>query len=208
MLRPLSATTFILLGFVFFCFGTIYDAQCQDASPITGQVTDQKGEPLPGATVLVSGTSNGTVTDLDGNFTLAVSPNADTLKVSFVGYQTTTLPVGEDMNIVLSDDYGQLKEVVVVGYGALDRSDVVGSVSSVEVEEANTIPTTNVAEMLRGRAPGVQVNLSDPRPGGNSDILIRGKVSLVGNDPLIIVDGVPYDNLNDVPPEDITSMRY
>ena len=106
-------------------------------------------------------------------------------------------------------DSEALDEVVVVGYGTQRKSNVVGSVSSVEVDEATAIPTTNVSEMLRGRAAGVQVNLASARPGGGSDITIRGNVSVApnGNSPLIIVDGLPFDSLNDVAPDDIASIE-
>ena len=107
----------------------------------------------------------------------------------------------------LRPDTSKLDEVVVVGYGKVKKSDLVGSVSSVDVEEATAIPTTNVSEMIRGRAAGVQVNLNDARPGGNSNIVIRGKVSLEGNDPLIVVDGVFYDDINNVAPDDIVSIE-
>ena len=95
-----------------------------------------------------------------------------------------------------------------MGYGSQRKSNIVGSVSSVEVDKANQIPTTNVSELLRGRAAGVQVNLGDPRPGGSSSIVIRGNVSVAGgNNPLIIVDGLPFDNLNDISPDDIKSIE-
>ena len=175
-----------------------------------GTVTGPDGLPLIGASILAKGTSTGTVTDVDGKFSLSVPAGVDTLVFSYLGYRTRKVALGADaaaLEVVLSDDASLLDEVVVVGYGTVRKSDVVGAVSSVEVEEATAIPTTNVGEMLRGRAAGVQVNLADARPGGNSNIVIRGKVSLVGNDPLVIVDGVPYDDINDVAPEDITSIE-
>jgi len=175
---------------------------------VTGTITDEAGEPLIAATILAKGSTSGTVTDLDGAFSLSVPEGVTTLVASYLGYATREVPVGASpMTIVLGEDANLLDEIVVVGYGSVKKSDVVGAVSSVDVDEATAIPTTNVSEMLRGRAAGVQVNLADARPGGTSNIVIRGKVSLVGNDPLIIVDGVPYDNINDVAPEDITSIE-
>lgn len=175
---------------------------------VTGTVTDENEEPLIAASVLAKGTSSGAVTDLDGNFTLTVPEGVNTLIVSYLGYASQEVTIGSGPVIVqLGEDANLLNEVVVVGYGTVKKSDVVGAVSSVDVDEATAIPTTNISEMLRGRAAGVQVNLADARPGGASNIVIRGKVSLVGNDPLIIVDGVPYDNINDVAPEDITSIE-
>ena len=113
------------------------------------------------------------------------------------------------MNITLLESTEALAEITVVGYGTRKKSNVVGSVTSVDIEEATALPTTNVSEMLRGRAAGVQVNLADARPGGNSNIVIRGNVSVApnGNGPLIIVDGLPFDDLNDVAPDDIANIE-
>ncbi len=192
--------------FVFFSF-CIATAQAQKT--VTGTVlSSDDNTPLPGASVVEKGTANGTSTDFDGKFSLNVASEATTLVVSFIGYvsQEVTITDGE-LTITLQADANALDEIVVVGYGTQRKSDVVGSVTKVELEEATAIPTTNVAEMLRGRAAGVQINLADARPGGNSSIVIRGNVSLEGNDPYIIVDGLPYDNINDVAAEDIASIE-
>lgn len=177
---------------------------------ISGTVSDNTG-PIPGVNVLVKGTTQGVVSDFDGNFSLNGVSNSDILVLSYIGYVTQEIPVGDrqDFQIVMEEDLQALDEVIVVGYGTQRKSNVVGSVTSVEVEEATNVPTTNVSEMLRGRAAGVQVNLGDARPGGNSDIVIRGNVSVApgGNSPLIIVDGLPYDNLNDVAPDDIANIE-
>ncbi|MEW2921689.1 TonB-dependent receptor [Muricauda sp. ANG21] len=177
---------------------------------VTGTVSDATG-PIPGVNVLVKGTTNGVVTNFDGEFTIEDVSNNDTLVFSYVGFETQEVLVGTQnvMSIVLSEDTEALDEVIVVGYGTQKKSNVVGSVASVEVEEATSVPTTNVSEMLRGRAAGVQVNLADARPGGNSNIVIRGNVSVApnGNSPLIIVDGLPFDNLNDVAPDDIANIE-
>ncbi|MBO0330443.1 SusC/RagA family TonB-linked outer membrane protein [[Muricauda] lutisoli] len=177
---------------------------------VTGTVSDNMG-PMPGVNVLVKGTTNGVVTNFDGVFTIDDVSNDDTLVFSYVGFLTQEVPVGdqEEINVVLEEDTQALDEVVVVGYGTQKKSNVIGSVASVEVEEATNVPTTNVSEMLRGRAAGVQVNLGDARPGGNSNIVIRGNVSVApgGNSPLIIVDGLPFDNLNDVAPDDIANIE-
>ena len=177
---------------------------------VTGTVSDNMG-PMPGVNVLVKGTTNGVVTDFDGEFTIDDVSNDDTLVFSYIGFVSQEVPVGTqtEINITLSEDTQALDEVVVVGYGTQKKSNVIGSVTSVEVEEATNVPTTNVSEMLRGRAAGVQVNLGDARPGGNSNIVIRGNVSVApgGNSPLIIVDGLPFDNLNDVAPDDIANIE-
>lgn len=177
---------------------------------VTGTVSDNMG-PMPGVNVLVKGTTNGVVTDFDGEFTIDDVSNDDTLVFSYIGFVSQEVPVGTqtEINITLIEDTQALDEVVVVGYGTQKKSNVIGSVTSVEVEEATNVPTTNVSEMLRGRAAGVQVNLGDARPGGNSNIVIRGNVSVApgGNSPLIIVDGLPFDNLNDVAPDDIANIE-
>ncbi len=193
--------------FVFFCF---YMASVQAQKTVTGTVlSSEDNTPLPGASVVEKGTSNGTSTDFDGKFSLNVASDATILVVSFIGYLTQEVSITDTpLTITLQVDTNTLDEIVVVGYGTQKKSDLVGSVTSVDLEDATAIPTTNVSEMLRGRAAGVQVNLVDARPGGNSNILIRGKTSqLVGNNPLIIVDGLPFDDINDVVSDDITSIE-
>src|SRR5690606_18728959 len=177
---------------------------------VSGTVSDNTG-PIPGVHILIKGTTQGGVSDFDGNYSIAGVSETDVLVFSYIGFETQEILVGDQQTInpVLVADVQALDEVVVVGYGTQRKSNIVGSVASVEVEEATNVPTTNVSEMLRGRAAGVQVNLGDARPGGNSDIVIRGNVSVApgGNSPLIIVDGLPYDNLNDVAPDDIANIE-
>ena len=176
---------------------------------VSGSVIDANtGQVLPGATILVEESSNGTTTDFDGNFNIVVGLG-ETLLISYVGFKTQSQVVDNntDLNIFLEPS-NKLDEVVVVGYGTQKRSNLVGSVSTIEVDKAAQTPTTNVTELLRGRAAGVQVNLGDARPGGYSNIIIRGNVSVAGgNDPLIIVDGLPFDNLNDIVSSDISSVE-
>jgi len=176
---------------------------------VTGSVLDENQQPLPGATILVSGTRDGVSADFDGKFSITADVGS-TLIVSYVGYQSKSILVNNastSLLIELTPD-NRLDEVVVVGYGTQKRGNVIGSVATVDVDDAKQIPTTNVSELLRGRAAGVQVNLADARPGGNSNILIRGNVSVAGgNSPLIIVDGLPFDSLNDVSPDDIQSIE-
>ncbi|MCY3998000.1 MAG: SusC/RagA family TonB-linked outer membrane protein, partial [Flavobacteriaceae bacterium] len=192
---------------VVFIFLTLYLAHTQII--VEGNVSDNQG-PLAGVNVLVEGTSTGVISDFDGNFQINVSALNQILIFSYVGYQPLRLEVtsNEFLQVSMQAETGYLDEVVVVGYGTQTKSNLVGSVVSVDVEEANQVPTTNISELLRGRAAGVQVNLGDPRPGGFSNIVIRGNVSVAGgNNPLIIVDGLPYDNLNDIPADDIASIE-
>ena len=178
-------------------------------STIDGKVLDEQNEPLVGVAVVIQGTQTGVVTDLDGSFQIDADPDSYIL-FQYIGYENKVLKASELLKnpIVSLNPNNRLDEIVVIGYGSQKRSNVVGSVSTVDVDDAKQIPTTNVSELLRGRAAGVQVNLSDARPGGNSNILIRGNVSVAGgNSPLIIVDGLPFDNLNDVSPDDIQSIE-
>lgn len=177
---------------------------------VTGTVSDASGF-IPGVNIVAKGTTNGVVTDFDGNYEISNVTSDAVLVFSYLGYKTVEVVVGQQdvINVSMEEDTEALDEVVVVGYGTQRKSNVVGSVVSVEVNEATALPTTNVSEMLRGRAAGVQVNLGDARPGGSSNIVIRGNVSVApnGNSPLIIVDGLPFDNLNDVAPDDIANIE-
>jgi TonB-linked SusC/RagA family outer membrane protein len=177
---------------------------------ITGKVQDGEG-PLIGVNIIVKGTITGDASDLDGNFTISDVSNDDVLIFSYTGYTTKEVLIGDQivLDVTLVGGSASLTEITVVGYGTKKKSNVVGSVTSVDIEQATALPTTNVSEMLRGRAAGVQVNLADARPGGTSNIVIRGNVSVApnGNSPLIIVDGLPFDNLNDVAPDDIANIE-
>ncbi|ADF53505.1 tonB-dependent Receptor Plug domain protein [Zunongwangia profunda SM-A87] len=176
---------------------------------ISGTVTDNAG-PVPGANVIVKGTTNGTQTDFDGNFSLKeVSSNA-VLVVSFLGYATKEIPVDgrEEINIVLETDQESLDEVVVVGYGTQRKSDLTGAVSTVSSKSIQEMPVTNPEQALAGKAAGVNISTNSGRPGGNTNVRIRGNNSINGdNGPLYVVDGVigagPINYLN---PNDIESI--
>lgn len=192
---------------VFFIFSTTLLAQRVVEGTVYQTGTDQ---PLLGVNIIKNGTVEGITTDFDGNFTINDASAGDVYTFSYVGFKTLEVVISDSdqLTIFLEQDSEFLDEIVVVGYGSQRKSNVVGSVVSVEVDKANQVPTTNVTELLRGRAAGVQVNLGDPRPGGSSSIIIRGNVSVAGgNNPLIIVDGLPFDNLNDISPDDIQSVE-
>ncbi|MDT0690381.1 TonB-dependent receptor [Salegentibacter sp. F188] len=165
-------------------------------STITGTVTDENG-PVPGVTVILKGTSNGVVTDFDGNYSINNVPSDGVLVFSFVGYETQEVPVNNQTQIdtSLETDVSSLDEVVVVGYGTMKRSDVTGSVVSVSsdaIEES--IPTT-VDQVLQGRAAGVQIQQNSGAPGASSSIRIRGISSITGsNEPIFVIDGVIVDS--------------
>ncbi len=177
---------------------------------VKGTVTDSNGETLPGVTVVVKGTTIGTTTDMDGNYTLEVPSDDAILQFSFVGMETIELPVNgqSTVNTTLALSNIGLEEVVAVGYGTQKKSDVVSSVVSVAVDDVVKVASSDLGEMLRGKATGVQITTADASPGSSSSILIRGKRSINGgNDPLVIVDGVQVTNINEVNPNDVSNME-
>lgn len=174
---------------------------------ITGTVTDTQGEPLTGASVLIKGTQQGVSTDIDGNFALKVA-QGKTLVVSYIGYITQEVPVkGTNLNIVLKEDQQILDEVVVVGYGTMQRKDLTGSISTVQAKDLNVGAYTDPGQLLQGKVPGlVVVQNSDPNGGVNS-MTLRGASTLNGStEPLYVVDGIPGVELNLVSPNDIESI--
>ena len=160
---------------------------------VQGTVVDPTGEPVIGATVIVEGTTNGTVTDFDGNFLLETSADAK-ITVSYVGYKPQTLAVASSMNIVLSEDAEVLEDVVVIGYGVAKKNDMTGSVTALKPDEKNRGMVTSAQDMIQGKIAGVNVSTSSGEPGGGAQIRIRGGASLnASNDPLIVIDGMPMD---------------
>ena len=177
---------------------------------ISGEISDIDGNPLPYATVYEENTTNGSISDLNGNYSITLANESSNLVFSFLGFKTTTVAYKGNpiINVSLIEDSQMLDDIVAVGYGVQKRSDITGSVSTVKIDDAKSLPTTNVAEMLRGKSAGVQVTLGDPRPGGNSNIIMRGVNSFIGsNAPLIVLDGVPIDNINTISPENIESIE-
>jgi TonB-linked SusC/RagA family outer membrane protein len=183
---------------------------------IRGTITDSdSGEPLPGVNVLVEGTSIGTITDMEGKYSIEVPDANSFLTFSFIGYLSETMEVGSrsvvDISLVLNIE--ELNEVIVVGYGTQIKRNVTGSVSKVDVEQLESQPNTNIAQAMRGRVAGVQF-MDNGRPGQSGDILIRGQRSITAsNDPLVIVDGALYPvdfdegGLAMLNPNDIESME-
>ncbi|MBD0832998.1 SusC/RagA family TonB-linked outer membrane protein [Aestuariibaculum sediminum] len=163
----------------------------QEKIDIQGVVKDEKGMPLLGANVLEKGTVNGVQTDFDGNFYLSVSNEKAVLQVSFMGYKTQEIVVGDKttFEVVLVEDTAALEEVVVVGYGTQSRRTVTSSVASVDVSEAVKAPTSSIAQSLGGRAAGLNANINSAQPGGSVNLQIRG--SATGRSPLIVIDGMP-----------------
>lgn len=176
---------------------------------ISGKVVDNAGMPIPGANILVKGSTKGVQTDFDGKFSID-APSKSTLIISYVGMDNTSVEVGnkKNLNVVLQSSSQALEEVVVVGYGTKKKSDVISSVASVKTKDMLKVPTSDVGEMLRGKAAGVQVTTNSGGPGSSSTIRIRGDRTLSGNDePIVIADGVVIGSINDVNANDIASLE-
>lgn len=202
-MRRLSASALRCLMLVAFALGGL----AMQAAIVKGTVTDEAGEPLIGATVMVAGSSTGTATDFDGNFSIDVE-QGKTIHVSYVGYLSQDVKVkGNDLKIVLKEDNALLDEVVVVGYGTMKRKDLTGSITTVNSKDFNVGSYTDPGQLLQGKVPGlVVVQNSDPNGGVNS-LTLRGASTLNGStEPLYVVDGIPGVNLNLIPPSEIESI--
>ncbi len=177
---------------------------------ISGKITDANDEPIAGANVTVKGTIVGTTTDTDGKYKLTVPSGANTLVVSFIGYLTQEVIIGNQsvVNVVLESDIQALSEIVVVGYGQQRKSDITGAISSVKGRELVQLPMQRVDQALQGRAAGVLVLNTAGAPGANTTIRVRGMNSINGgNNALIVVDGLQGANLNALNPNDIESIE-
>ncbi|PCJ98002.1 MAG: SusC/RagA family protein [Flavobacteriaceae bacterium] len=192
--------SFLLVG-AFLCFGLA------KAQTVTGNVTDEMG-PLPGANVLVKGTTNGTQTDFDGNYVINNVENNAILVFSYIGFKTIEIAVNGQSNIdaTLEEDASKLDEVVVTGYGSQSKRDVTGSVSTVDVDQLTAVPATTFAQQLQGRAAGIGI-VNDATPGGEATVRIRGFGTIGNNDPLYIIDGVPSQSQANLNPGDIESLQ-
>ena len=174
---------------------------------VTGTVTDAANEPLIGASVLVQGTSTGTITDMDGKYSISVTPE-NVLVFSYVGMTTQSVKVGAQnvINVTLKEDSQVLAETVVIGYGSAKKRDLTGSITNVKGEEIANKPATNPLSSLQGKVAGVQI-VNSGRAGADPEIRIRGTNSINGYKPLYVVDGLFNDNINFLNPEDIESME-
>jgi len=179
------------------------------AQKVTGVVVDDSNVPLPGVTVVVKGTTNGVITNNDGNYSISTSDaNKDVLLFSFIGFETKEVKINGSkvINVQLKTSVLQIEEVVAIGYGTVKKRDVTGSVASVSGKQIAEIPVANVAQALQGRLPGVSVNSQDGRPDASISIRVRGGGSISqSNDPLILIDGVP-GNISDIPSEMVESI--
>ena len=155
---------------------------------ITGKVVDEKGAPLPGVTVIIDGTTKGTITNGDGDYSLSVSSDNDVLVFSFIGYKAQKIETAGQaiINVQMEADVVNLQEVVAVGYGTMKKSDLTGAVSSVSTEQLKGITISNADQMLKGRLAGVQVTQNSGAPGGASSIRIRGASSINNSNETIV----------------------
>ncbi len=189
---------------------------------VSGSITDVSGATLPGVNVIIKGTITGVISDANGKFSIKVPDNQAILSVSFVGYVKQEIAVGEQttLNVTLEEEVTQLNDVVVVGYGSMQRSNVAGSISSVKSDDIKKAPVANALEAIRGQISGVRITRNSGQPGSDVDITIRGVRSLGStsdknstgyvnpNNPLIVVDGVPImgGKISDINPNDIASL--
>jgi TonB-dependent starch-binding outer membrane protein SusC len=177
---------------------------------IKGTVVDKTThDPLIGVSVLVKNSSIGTVTDIEGNFVLKITDAKSELIISYVGYETQTILVGDrsSISIELQENTVNLDQIVVIGYGVQKKSDLTGAVSSVNTKDIRNMPTTGVAQAIQGKAAGVEIVQNSGSPGANTSIRIRGAGTINNSDPLYIVDGTPMESINFLAPDDIASVE-
>src|SRR5688572_5561723 len=163
-------------------------------SRVSGTVTDQQNQPLPGVNVLVKGSTQGTTTDASGKYQVEVLTSDAILTFSFIGFTSQEKAVGNQtvVDVTLQEDIQNLQEVVVVGYGTVKKSDLTGSISSVKADAFKDMPVISVDQALQARAAGVNVTQSSSAPGGGLSVRVRGANSLIsGSQPLYVIDGLP-----------------
>jgi len=182
----------IFLSFLLVCLAFAY-SRAQQSATISGSVSNQNGKPMQGATVAETDGKNQTLTDDQGMFKLTVTSQKGSLTVSYIGYNTTVVPLKNQtiIRIVMSETSSTLDDVVVIGYGTVRKSDLTGSVGAVKESQLRERPAASIAQGLSGRIAGVQVNSNSGRPGGRTNVRIRGFSSInTSNNPLFVVDGV------------------
>lgn len=179
-----------------------------EAQQVSGRVTDSNNQPIPGVNVVIEGTSKGTVTDPDGNYSLTLEENENVLAFSFVGFVTERVEVNGQsvINVTMEEDVNTLDEVVVIGYGAMEEKDLTSSITTVKSEEITKTPTSQAMQALQGKVAGVQI-VSNGAPGGSPTVRVRGVGTFEGNSaPLYVVDGMFFDNIDFLNTADIESI--
>ena len=192
-----------------FVFTLLFLGYSLFAQQITGIITDEQGQPLPGVNIVIKGTATGTVTDLDGRFDITVPDRNSVLVISYVGYlqEEVTVSNQTEFNLTLIPDVTDLEEVVIIGYQTVRRKDLTGSVASVSASQIKDIPVYSAAQAITGRLAGVQITTTEGSPDADVKIRVRGGGSITqDNSPLYIVDGFPVDGISDIAPSDIESI--
>ncbi len=204
-------TILTLLLFAVLTAGYSQNATQQPEKTISGTVTDINGEPITGVTVIVKGTSIGTITDITGKFQLKIPENAEALQFSFIGMKTQELAVADRLifELTMEEETTGIDEVIVVGYGTQKKSDITGTVASLGRERLEMFPNLNIAQAIQGAIPGVMIQTSSAGSAPSQAILIRGRNSIkASNEPLIVLDGIPYEGeLGDINPNDVESIE-
>ena len=190
----------LLVG-LFLVFSNFIFAQ----SEVSGNISDSDGNPIPGVTIIIDGTTNGTTSDFDGNYSISVSSD-QSLQFSSLGFSTQIIRVGDQstIDLILQTSAEALDEIVVTGYGTQTKRETTGAISTVKAEDLNIIPSGNIEQQFQGRIPGVTV-ISNGSPGSTSQIRVRGFGAFGGNEPLYVIDGVPTTNIDFLNPGDIES---
>uniref|UniRef100_UPI003FEE1949 carboxypeptidase-like regulatory domain-containing protein n=1 Tax=Parabacteroides merdae TaxID=46503 RepID=UPI003FEE1949 len=190
--------------------GTVSSPRQQKQIIVKGVVKDEKGEPIVGANVVEKGTSNGTITDMDGKFSLSIFEGSQ-LSITYIGYLDQNVTVGKGktvLNIQLREDTQALEEVVVVGYGTMKKSDLTGSISTISAKDFNKGISSTPDQLLSGKIPGLMVNRSSGDPNSSATMQLRGPSSLTASTaPFYVIDGVPGASIDLVSPDDIESMN-
>jgi TonB-linked SusC/RagA family outer membrane protein len=202
--QKILCSLFLLSGFFLLTQGSL----AQELT-VSGTVTDEQDMPLPGASVIIKGTTMGTITDMNGEYSISADPAA-TLVFSFIGMKTTEIPVDGRtvINLQMEEELATLDELVVIGYGSVKKKDVTTSISTVSTRELEKKPITNVAQAIQGRAAGVSVIKPNGAPDAGMVVRVRGTTSLNGNnDPLYVVDGVPMTDISYLSANEIESMQ-
>lgn len=204
MKKVINKIRFFFSIFLFICTSTMY-AQTRT---IKGKVVDKSNEPLIGVAVNIKGTTQGSITDFEGNYSIKLNTNNGVLIFSYIGYEKQEIKIESNntINVTLQEESVALDQVVVVGYGTAKRVDVTGSISSINAEQIKKIPVVNVGQALQGRMSGVQVTNNDGTPGAGVQVLIRGVGSFGDNSPLYVIDGYPGASISNLNPSDIQSI--
>ncbi len=205
MIREMKFTSFLFISLLLF-FSTV--ANAQDGKTVSGQIIDTNGGSLPGVSVVVKGTTNGTITDVNGDYTIKVSSENDVLVYSFIGMKNQEIAVAgkTTINVTMEEEFIGLDEVVAVGYGVQKKKLITGATTQVKGEDLTKMATTNIVEALKGQTPGLQISSGSAQPGETPKIIVRGTGTVNNSKPLFIVDGVQTDDISFLNSNDIESF--